>query len=161
MVVVEEQGRKRLVFPQGPGGTPGAQERNYRQCIEQLGEGEEILMRLKSMPRRQGTQSMRYYRGVVVPDIAAASGITDPAEYQDVHEALAWKFLRIADHPQHGYPRRRSTSKDDMPQEDMTIYIDQCITWAESSIPGCRVRRPNEVDLGGTYAPDYDAADGA
>jgi len=94
----------------------------------------------------QGFQSMRYYRGVVVPDIAQACGYTDPEDYPEVHEALAWKFLQISNHPQFGYPRRRSTSKQDMSQEEMTAYIDQCITYAETSIPGCRVRRPDEID---------------
>jgi hypothetical protein len=35
----------------------------------------------------------------------------------------------------------------------MSAYIDQCITYAETTIPGCRVRRPDEVDL--DQIPDY------
>jgi hypothetical protein len=119
-------------------------------------KGHEVVLTLKRKPKRQGSQSMRYYRGVVVPDIALACGYADPDEWEQVHQSLAWKFLRIADHPQLGYPRRRSTSKNDLTQDEMTDYISRCIEWAESSIPGCRVRRPNEVDLDDVYAPDYD-----
>jgi hypothetical protein len=93
----------------------------------------------------------------VVPDIALACGVDDPDEFEAIHQSLAWKFLRIADHPQYGYPRRRSTSKNDLSQDEITKYIDDCIQWAESSIVGCRVRRPDEVDdLDNIYAPDYD-----
>jgi len=118
--------------------------------------GHEVVVTVKRRPRRQGTQAMRYYRGVVVPDIAVACGYSDPDDWPQVHESLAWKFLRIADHPQLGYPRRRSTAKDDLSAEEMSRYISQCIEWAESSIPGCRVRRPEEVDLDTVYAPNYD-----
>ena len=127
----------------------------YRQHIAQaFGDGEEVAITLKHNPKRQGSQSMRYYRGVVIPDIADASGILDPDEYEAVHDALAWKFLKRADHPLFGTPRRQSTSKDAMSQEEMSAYIDKCITWAETSLPGCRVRRPNEIDDWGSI-PDY------
>lgn len=120
-------------------------------------KGQEVVLSLKKKPRRQGTQSMRYYRGVVVPDIAKWSGLVgDEDDCRDTHEGLAWKFLRIADGP-FGNPRRRSTANNDMSQEEITAYIDQVILWAETSIPGCRVRRPEEVDLETVWAPDYDS----
>lgn len=118
-------------------------------------KGQEVVVSLKRKPRRQGSQSMRYYRGVVVPDIARACGYTDPDEWKSVHEGLAWKFLRLPDGP-FGEPRRKSTRKDDMPQDEMTAYIDQVITYAETSIVNCRVRRPEEVDLDSVWSPDYD-----
>lgn len=117
--------------------------------------GNEVVLTVKRKPRRQGTQSMRYYRGVVVPDIARACGYTDPDEWKSVHQGLAWKFLRLPDGP-FGEPRRQSTRKDEMPQDVMTAYIDQVIVFAETTIPGCRVRRPEEVDLETVWAPDYD-----
>lgn len=117
--------------------------------------GNEVVLSVKKRPRRQGSQSMRYYRGVVVPDIAKACGYTDPDEWQAVHEGLAWKFLRLPDGP-FGEPRRQSTRKDEMSQEEMTRFIDGVISYAETSIPGCRVRRPEEVDLDTVWSPDYD-----
>lgn len=118
--------------------------------------GHEIVLTVKRRPRRQGTQAMRYYRGVVVPAIAKASGYTDPDEWESVHDALAWKFLRLPDHPELGTPRRRSTRKDDLSAEDMTAFIDQVIAFAETSIPGCRVPRPEECDVETVYDPEWD-----
>jgi hypothetical protein len=138
VTMVKSEGR--LVFP------TDKQERSYRAYIKAMGDGEARHVTIKPIPKRQGTQSMRYYRGVVVPDIALASGVDDPDEFESVHEALAWKFLKIADHPLYGYPRRRSTAKDDLDQAEMSAYVTQCIEWGESSIPGCLVRRPDEID---------------
>jgi hypothetical protein len=130
----------------------------YAKVVDEIAIGEQRLMKILPIPKPQGTQSMRYYRGVVVPDIALACGIDDPDEFEQVHQSLAWKFLRISDHPEFGYPRKRSTSKDDLSQDEITKYIDDCIQWAESSIVGCRVRRPNEIDdWDRVHAPDYDA----
>ncbi len=107
---------------------------------------DEILVTIRRKPRTQGTQQLRYYRGVVIPDVAHWSGYTDPDDWADVHDAMAWKFLRLPD-GQFGQPRRRSTAKSDLSLEEMSAYIDQVILWAETSIPGCRVRRPEEVDI--------------
>jgi hypothetical protein len=119
-------------------------------------KGEEVLVTIKKKPRFQGTQSMRYYRGVVIPDIAEACGYDpdDEGECEQVHESMAWKFLRISDHPELGYPRRRSTAKDDMSQDEITAYIDKVIEYAEREIVDCRVRRPHEVDMDKVYAPE-------
>jgi len=117
----------------------------WRAALAKL-KGQEVLVSVKKKPKRQGTQQLRYYRGAVIPDIATACGYSDPDEWADVHEGLAWKFLRLPDGP-FGEPRRRSTSKDDMSSQELTTYIDQVITYAETSIPGCVVRRPGEVDL--------------
>jgi hypothetical protein len=115
---------------------------------------DEVVLTVKRRPRRQGDQSMRYYRGVVIPDLAEACGYTDPDEYEAVHDAMAWKFLRLPDGP-FGEPRRRSTSKDAMPQDEMTRYIDQVITYAETTIPGCRIRRPEDVDMDRVVDPGW------
>lgn len=117
--------------------------------------GKDVVLTL-TRRSRQGDASMRYYRGVVVPDIARACGYADPDDWSGVHESLAWKFLRLPDHPQLGYPRRRRTRKDDMSAEEMTAYISQVIEWAESSIPGCKVRRPDEFDAEETFDPGWD-----
>lgn len=125
----------------------------YRQHCANYGDGEEIVIVVKRAPKRQGNALMRYYRGVVVPDIATATGVIDPDDYEAVHDALAWKFLKIADHPLFGTPRRRSTSKDDMDATEMQAYVDQVITYAETEIVGCRIRRPDDVDE--DAIPDY------
>lgn len=130
-------------------------QKSFQAAKDKL-RGHEVVLTMKRKPTRQGSQSMRYYRGVVVPDIARACGYSDPDDFQGVHESLAWKFLRLPDHPELGYPRRRRTSKDDLSQQEMTDYISQVIEWAESSIPECRVRRPDEFDASEIFDPGWD-----
>lgn len=128
-------------------------ERAMRAYVAKFA-ADEVLVTIRRRPRTQGTQQLRYYRGVVIPDLAEACGYTDPDEYESVHDAMAWKFLRLPDGP-FGEPRRRSTSKADLSLEDMTQYIDKVITFAETTIPGCRIRRPEEVELERVVEPEY------
>jgi len=125
----------------------------YREYIKKFA-ADEVVVSVKRKPRGQGTQQLRYYRGVVVPDIAEACGYSDPDDYQSVHEAMAWKFLRLPDGP-FGEPRRRSTSKSDLTLDEMTRFLDQVITFAETTIPGCRVRRPEEVEMDNTVDQEW------
>lgn len=131
-------------------------ERGFRAHLARRFKGREVVISVKKKPNRQGSASMRYYRGVVVPDVAQASGVLDPDEFPTVHEGLAWKFLRLPDGPM-GEPRRRSTGKDDLTQEEITAYIDAVIAWAESSIPDCVIRRPEDVDLSRVRDPGWSA----
>ena len=119
--------------------TPAA----VRECVKKYAASE-VVVTIKKKPRTQGTQQLRYLRGVVIPDIAAACGYADPDDYQSVYDGLMWKFCRLPDGP-FGEPRRESARKSAMPLERMTQLIDQIITYAETEIPNCRVRRPEEV----------------
>lgn len=119
-------------------------QKAFRSYVQKF-KGQKLVLSVKKWAKPQGSQSMRYYRGVVVPDIAEACGYSDPDDFQAIHSALAWKFLRLPD-SEFGTPRRRSTGKDDLTQEEMTAYVSQCIEWAESSIPDCKVRRPDDID---------------
>ncbi len=116
-------------------------------------KGQEFVLTVKAMPKRQGSQALRYYRGVVIPDLAAACGY-DVDDYPKIHDAMAFKYLRLSD-DEFGTPRRRSTGKDDLTQTELAHYIDQIILWAESSIPGCRIRRPEDVDLDAVYSEEF------
>lgn len=126
-------------------GKLGLTDRDAFRANLQRFKGKDVVISVKRMPTRQGTQAMRYYRGVVIPDIARACGYADPDDWPSVHDGLAWRFLRIAD-GQFGEPRRRSTAKDDMTSEEFSDYVTNVITFAETSIPGCRIRRPDELD---------------
>lgn len=117
--------------------------------------GCEVVLTVKKRTYRQGNQQLRYLRGVVIPDIARASGLIDPDDFFEVYDALMWKFFRLPD-GRFGQPRRESAAKDKMTTERLSQVIDTLITYAETSIPGCRVRRPEEHDLDDVYAPDYD-----
>jgi hypothetical protein len=124
--------------------------------IRQHFTGREFTLTVKAKSTRQGNQQLRYYYGVVLPDLARACGLTgDKEDLANTHEGMAWKYLRIADGP-FGNPRRRSVKKDDMSQAEMSDYLTNVITWAETSIPGCRIRRPEEADMDIVYADNYD-----
>lgn len=116
--------------------------------------GHDVVLSLKKKPNPQGGQQLRYLRGVVIPDIANACGYADPDDYQSVYEGLMWRFYRLADGP-FGEPRRKSLSHAATNREEMTEVIDRFITYAETEIPGCRVRRPHEVDLGTIHDPEW------
>lgn len=120
--------------------------KGFKAWVQKTFAGKEVVVTVKRRPRVQGRQQLRYLRGVVVPDIATACGYTDPEDYQSVYEGLMWKFYRLPDGP-FGEPRRRSCSLVEMTMDEMRGVIDTFITYAETTIPGCRVRRPEEVDL--------------
>lgn len=123
-------------------------------------KGCEVILTMKRKPRRQGSQSLRYLRGVVIPDIAEACGYSDPDDYQSVYNGLMWKLFRLEDGA-FGEPRRRSFSKDETNQDEATEMVSRIIEHAESEIVGCRVRRPNEIDLDTvpmTWQPNDEAA---
>lgn len=117
--------------------------------------GKEVVVTVKQKPRRQGNQQLRYLRGVVIPDIARACGYTDPDEWESVYDGLMWKFRRLPDGP-FGEPRRMSAAKDKMPMNELSKLIDELIVYGETSIPGCRIRRPGEVDLETAFEPDWE-----
>lgn len=118
----------------------------YRAHLSQFGDGEELQLAVRKRPRKQGYSAMRYYRGVVVVDICCGTGeLPTPENCESIHDALAWKFLRIADDPKFGTPRRRSTSKDDMSADEMSKYIDDCKLYGRMELL-CEIREPGDVD---------------
>jgi hypothetical protein len=120
----------------------------YAEFCARIGDGEERDMVIKTAAQRQGTQSLRYLRGVVIPDIAEACGYNpeDPDECQDVYDGVMWRLFRLPD-GKFGQPRRESCSKDSMSQERITEVIDKIIVWAETTITGCSIRRPEDVEM--------------
>jgi hypothetical protein len=119
----------------------------FRAHIEKL-KGCEVVLTVKKKPHEQGTQQLKYLRGVVIPDIAAACGYSaeDPDDCQEVYDGLMWRLFRLPDGPM-GQPRRESCAKDQMSRERLTQVIDTIILWAETHITGCQVRRPEDVDF--------------
>lgn len=110
--------------------------------------GQELLVTVKKRPHPQGTQQLKYLRGVVIPDIAAACGYSaeDPDDCQEVYDGLMWRLFRLPDGPM-GQPRRESCSKGEMSRERLTQVIDTIILWAETHVVGCTIRRPEDVDM--------------
>lgn len=87
-------------------------------------------------PKRSDRAS-RYYFGVVVPLIAEHCGY----DKQEMHELLAMRFLRMADDPVTGSPRRQRTPETD--SKAFADYVDACIRFASEL--GIYVPQPGEV----------------
>src|SRR5690606_3701610 len=121
-------------------------EAEYRRFAKSCPAGTEWEYTIKPKSRRQGSQTLRYLRGVVIPDIAEACGYSDPGDYNDVYEGLMWRLFRLPDGP-FGQPRRQSFAKAVCSQEMATDMVSKIIDHAETSIVGCKIRRLNEVDL--------------
>ena len=126
----------------------------FREDVKRYA-GSEVLVTVRKRTYRRGNQQLRYLRGVVIPAIARACGYIDPEDFADVYNGLMFKFFRLPD-GKFGEPRRESCAKGKMTTERLTQVIDTLITYAETSIPDCRVPRPEEQDLDEVYAPDYD-----
>src|SRR6185436_1312729 len=77
----------------------------YLQTLK--GKPVELVVRVHRATR--SGQANRFYWGVVVPLLAAHCGY----DKTSMHEALAYKFLRVEDDPILGSPCRRRTSQLD------------------------------------------------
>lgn len=79
---------------------------------------------LKQRRAKRSDRANRYYFGVVVKLLAEHCGY----DAQEMHETLAMRFLRIADCPITGAPRRERTPKTD--SKEFSEYVDHCIRLA-------------------------------
>lgn len=96
---------------------------DYNRAIRSFaGKHVEILVRKRKTKR--SSQANRYYFGVVVKLLAEHCGY-DP---QEMHEALAMRFLRIEDCPITGAPRRKHTPQTDT--QEFADYVNHCIRLA-------------------------------
>lgn len=93
---------------------------------QSMGEGEAWILTLEPERKSNTDAQRRFYRGVVVPIFAEWMGEPD---LEQTHQALAWKFLRIEDHPVAGTPRRKSTARGKMSDKEMRDYLDRLIAW--------------------------------
>jgi hypothetical protein len=83
-----------------------------------------VTVTVKVYRKQRTDRQSRYYFGVVVPLIAEHCGY----DKQEMHELLAMRFLRVADDPVTGSPRRRHTPETDT--KDFSDYVDACIRLA-------------------------------
>ncbi len=99
--------------------------------------GHEVDVVFKRHREKRSDRANRYYFGVVIPLIADYCGY----ERDEMHEALAMKFLRIEDDPITGTPRRQRTPKTD--SKEFAEYVDRCRRFATEL--GVYVPDPGEV----------------
>lgn len=79
----------------------------------------EVIVRKRRTQR--SSQANRFYFGVVIALIAEHCGY----EKDEMHEALAMRFLRIEDDPITGSPRRKRTPHTDT--AEFADYVEACI----------------------------------
>lgn len=99
--------------------------------------GKSVDLTVQAHREKRSTQANRYYFGVVVKLLSEHCGY-DPDE---MHEALAMKFLRIEDCPVTGVPRRKRTPGCDT--KEFALYVDACIRLAAEL--GVYIPGPEEV----------------
>ena len=110
-------------------------ERLSVQLQRFIGQAVEVVVRKPKSQR--SSQANRYYFGVVVKLLAEFCGY----EPDEMHEALAFRFLRIEDDPITGSPRRQRTPKTNT--KEFADYVDQCIRFAAEL--GVYIPQPGEV----------------
>ena len=97
--------------------------KDYARAVRSFaGKHVEIILRKRKTKR--SNQANRYYFGVVVKLFAEHCGY----EPDEMHEALAMRFLRIEDCPITGAPRRKRTPETD--STEFAEYVDRCIRLA-------------------------------
>lgn len=87
-------------------------------------KGVQIEMTIRRARNKRSDRASRYYFGVVVSLLGEHCGY----DRQEMHEALAMRFLRIADCPITGAPRRKHTPDTD--SKEFSEYVDSCIRLA-------------------------------
>ncbi len=108
----------------------------YRRLVESLA-GCDVDITIAKHRAQMSDRSRRYYFSVIVPLIAEYCGY----EKDEMHEALAWKFLRIEDDDLTGTPRRKHLPALDSP--DGAEYLDRCIRFGAEL--GVYIPAPGEV----------------
>lgn len=110
----------------------------FKQAVRAYA-GKFVELTVKEQRNRRSDRANRYYFGVVIKLVAEHCGY----EPDEMHEALAFRFLRIEDDPVTSSPRRQRTPKTST--KEFAEYVDQCIRFAAEL--GVYVPQPHEVDI--------------
>ena len=109
----------------------------FRAYLETF-RGQQIDLLIRRHRRTRSNNQNRYYWGVVVSILAESFGYSP----DEMHNALAWRFLRLDDRPE--LPTVRSTTT--LTTGEFERYLEAVRTWA-SIEQGVFIPLPNEVDL--------------
>jgi hypothetical protein len=110
--------------------------KDYNRAVRALA-GKHVELTIRKRKTARTSQQNRFYFGVVVKLLAEHCGY----ERDEMHEALAMRFLRIEDCPITGAPRRKRTPQTDT--EEFGQYLDSCIRLAAEQ--GVVIPDPNTV----------------
>jgi hypothetical protein len=124
--VVDDQGKLSLYHPD-----------IFKREVKRLA-GKRVDVTVKQHRETRSSQANRYYFGVVIKLIAEHCGY----EPDEMHEVLAFRFLRIEDDPITGSPRRKRTPKTNT--KEFADYVDQCIRFGAEL--GVVIPLPHEVE---------------
>lgn len=111
--------------------------KDYNRAVRALA-GKHVELTIRKRKTVRTSPQNRFYFGVVVKLLAEHCGY----ERQEMHEALAFRFLRIEDCPITGAPRRKRTPETDT--EEFGQYLDSCIRLAAEL--GVVIPDPKEVE---------------
>lgn len=92
----------------------------FKAEVDRL-RGQEVQLTIQKRRYQRSLKANAYYHACVVQPLADHLGY----EHDEMHEALAFHFLRIDDDPLTQTPRRKSTR--DLSTAEMADYIDRCI----------------------------------
>lgn len=100
--------------------------------------GKPVEVTVRQKRNRRSDRANRFYFGVVVKLLAEYCGY----EVDEMHEALAFRFLRLEDDPITGSPRRKRTPNTDT--KEFAEYVDACMRFGAEL--GVSIPNPGEVD---------------
>lgn len=111
--------------------------KDYNRAVRALA-GRHVEGLIRKRKTKRTSRANRYYFGVVVKLFAEHCGY----EPDEMHEALAMRFLRIEDCPITGAPRRKRTPETDT--AEFAEYVDRCIRLAAEH--GVVIPDPHSVE---------------
>jgi hypothetical protein len=100
--------------------------------------GQRVEVTIRRRKEQRTSRQNRYLFGVVYPVIAEFTGY----DVDELHEALAMRFLRIEDCPITGAPRRKRTPKTNT--AEFAAYVDQVIRFGVGL--GLYIPAPGEAE---------------
>lgn len=110
---------------------------SFRTLIAALKNGTRVNFTVSRLFKDRSNNQNRYYWGVVIKMLGEHFG-----EFSDdMHENVAWMFLKVQDKP---YPKRKSTAS--LSTAEFEDYLQQVRDWAMAEHE-VRIPMPNEIDF--------------
>jgi len=114
--------------------------------VQNLSEGKEYTLILKSKKKQRSIPQNRYYFGVVVPIVFHAlrdAGFNEIKTKEDAHDILKLKFLKTTINSESGEFIERIKSTTELSTSEFMDFIAELQIWA-SEFLGVNIPSPNE-----------------
>lgn len=109
----------------------------FTRAVRQLA-GARVEVTIRRAKTKRSLRQNAYYWGVVVVMLAEHLGY----QTDEMHEALKFKFLRIAQDEIDGLPRVRSSAS--LSTAEFNAYVENVVTWAGAEF-GLNIPDPNQA----------------